>query len=132
MCSYKIHSQGIDICNKNCVCDLSIIHSRQFKFNILNILRDLSRSVLDKLILSKIDSLCGISIVAEQPMNNPIMLNITRPAVLRQYYGCDMGSPRNKIIKRATYGYKSHVGTDPSKFITKPFDINLKKWLKFL
>ena len=82
--------------------------------------------------MSEIDSLSGIAIVAEQPMNNPIMLNITRPAVLRQYYGLDMGSPRNQIIKRATYGFKSHVGTDPSKFITKPFDINLKKWLLFL
>ena len=95
-------------------------------------MRDLSRNVLDKLIMSKIDSLCGISIVAEQPMNNPIMLNITRPAVLRQYYGCDMGSPRNKIIKRATYSYKSYVGTDPSKFITKPFDNNLKKMASIL
>ena len=27
LCSYKIHSQDVDICNKNCVRDLSIIHS---------------------------------------------------------------------------------------------------------
>lgn len=46
--------------------------------------------------------------------------------VLRQYCGCDTGIPKNNAITRLTYGYKSHVGTDPYELIRKPFDCNLK------
>ena len=102
------------------------LQSRQIllshKLHILN----LCRNVFDKLFLSKIDSFKGISVVAEQPFNNPIMINILRPGVIRQYYGMNKGVVNNDIISRATYGLKSHVGTDPNKFITKPFDINMK------
>ena len=40
LCSYKMKDEDVDICNINYVRDLSIIHSRQFYFNKLNILRD--------------------------------------------------------------------------------------------
>ena len=93
---------------------------------------DVCRNVLDKLFLSKLDSINGISVVAEQPFNNPIMLNILRPGVICQYYGMDRGVIHNHSIKRATYGFKSHVGTDPNKFITKPFDMNMKLMSNYL
>ena len=88
--------------------------------------------MLDKLFLSPLDSINGISVVAEQPFNNPIMLNILRPGVIRQYYGMDSGIIQQDSINRATYGFKSHVGTDPNKFITKPFDINMKLMSNYL
>lgn len=44
------------------------------------------------------DSLCEISIAAEQPINNPIMLNIARPSALRQYDACDIENPFYNII----------------------------------
>ena len=40
--------------------------------------------------LNPMDTYHGISVVCEQPMGNKIMLNINRPAVLRQYYGADI------------------------------------------
>lgn len=59
-----------------------------------------------------VDSLCGMSIVAKRPLSIKIMLNIKRPYVLRQYYGCDRDVANNNIIRRATYGYESAFGTD--------------------
>ena len=83
---------------------------------------------MNKLITSPIDSLDGISVVTEKPMNNPIMLNTIRPAVMRQYYGLSRGKDTNGCIKRATYGYcngLNSLGTDPAKYITKPFDSDM-------
>ena len=109
---------------------MSKMSSFQIKIPLPNPLMSLCRNVLDKLILSKIDSPEGISIVTEQPMGNDLMMNILRPGVLRQYYGrnvdgADIGESDGTTIKRATYGFNSSVGTDPDKFITKPFDDNL-------
>lgn len=82
--------------------------------------------------MSKLDTLCGISIVVEQPMNTPIMLNISRHVVLRQYDHCDIGIPKNNIIPGAPNGYKCHIGTYPCKFITKPFNCNIKEMTKVI
>ena len=65
LCSYKIQPTEFDICNINRCRDLNIIQSKQFHVNNSKLLRDLTRNVLDKLIMSEIDSLCGIAIVAE-------------------------------------------------------------------
>ena len=44
----------------------------------------------------------------------------------------DSGIIQQDSINRATYGFKSHIGTDPNKFIPKPFDINLKRMSNYL
>ena len=80
---------------------------------------------LDKLVMSPIDSKYGISLVTESPYGTTL-LNVSRPAVLRQYYGTNVGTKKDGKIKiRATYGLsvlKNSVGTDPLKFVTKPFN----------
>ena len=59
---------------------------------------------LDKLVMSPIDSKYGISLVTESPYGTTL-LNVSRPAVLRQYYGTNVGSKKDGKIKiRATYG----------------------------
>lgn len=61
-------------------------------------------------------------------MGNPVILNVSRPRVLRQYYGCDLCYKSHDIITRVTYGYgskRNSVGTDPNKFVTKPLDYNM-------
>ena len=75
--------------------------------------------------LSPIDTPGGICVFCEQPMGNPIMLNIARPGVLRQYYGRNICFKSKDVVTRVTYGYgakRNSVGTDPNKFVTKPFD----------
>ena len=87
-----------------------------------------SQNVIQTLLESPVDSKDGISIVAEQPLGCQIMLNTTRPAVLRQYYGSNKTKSEENVVQRATYGYNNGtnpVGTDPLKYITKPFDHNL-------
>jgi hypothetical protein len=79
--------------------------------------------------MSSIDSLNGISIVTEQNMGNPIMLNAQKNAVLRQYYGLEISQGSNYIVSRATYGFNNgsnSIGNDPNKYITKPFDNDMK------
>ena len=86
-------------------------------------------NIINKLFHSPINSLNGISIVAEKPMNNPIMLNSTRTAVLRQMYAKNCcANHNNDSVLRYTYGYmngKNPAGTDPAKYVTKPFDSNM-------
>ena len=57
--------------------------------------------------LNAMDTCDGISVICEQPMENKIMLNINRPAVLRQYYGCNIQNYGDGTTKRVTYGYGS-------------------------
>ena len=56
-----------------------MVHSRQFALPLINPLRHYCENVLDKLILSPCDSSNGIGLVAESPMGNKLLLNITRP-----------------------------------------------------
>ena len=84
--------------------------------------------ISDKLLLTPIDTRGEISVVCEQPMGNPVMLNVNRPGLLRQYYGCDVCYKSHYIITRVLYGYgskRNSIRTDPSKFVTKPFDYNM-------
>ena len=121
----KSTSYLLSLRHLNFINSMSKLRSFQMKISFPNPLMSLCRNVLDKLILSNTDSPEGISIVTEQPMGNGLMMNISRPGVLRQYYGRNVGDIVGNTVKRATYGYKSSVGTDPDKFITKPFDNNL-------
>ena len=63
-------------------------------------------------------------------MNNPILLNSSRPAVLRQMYARNCcADNNNESVLRYTYGYmngKNPAGTDPAKYVTKPFDSNME------
>ena len=61
-------------------------------------------------------------------MGNNIMLNILRPAVLRQYYGVNKCLLRSDIVSRCTYGFGSkgnNVSTDSNKLVTKLCGANM-------
>ena len=55
------------------------------------------------------------------------MVNVERPAVLRQYYGCDLllipiNSYGNRIMNRYSYTIfagTTFVGTEPTQFVTR-------------
>ena len=75
-----------------------------------------------------INSPKGIKLVVEKAMNNPAMLNLKRPAVIRQYYG-KFNSTNNT---RSTYGASKSlgsisVGTDPNNFITRKMTPHMTK-----
>ena len=61
---------------------LSIVY--QLPENTL--LYDLSRTVIDELIRSTVNSKFRIKLLFDKPLNNDIGLNILRPAVLKQYF----------------------------------------------
>ena len=70
--------------------------------------------ILKSLVFNGSNTRDGISIIADEPLGNPPMLNVSRPAVLRQYYGLD------KFIKgeiqRPTFGFfkgAQSEGSDP-------------------
>ena len=91
------------------------------------LLYDFSRAVIDELIRSPINSSSGIKLSLDKPLNNDLKLNLLRPAVLRQYYGADIGDDDcNK--RRYTYGSgtgTSSVGMDPLNFVTRSFDAKM-------
>ena len=81
----------------------------------------LGRYIIDELIQSPINSPLGIKLSLDKPLNNDVALNIFRPAVLRQYYGLEIGNCNNKF-RRYTYGSGSgmtSVGMDPHNFVTR-------------
>ena len=80
---------------------------------------------LDKSMLIPIDTFVGLCVVCEQPMGNPMMLNITRPEALMQYYDMNISFKLKRIVTRVTYRYgskRSIMGIDPNKYFTKHFD----------
>ena len=81
---------------------------------------DLSRTVIDELIRSSMNSKCGIKLSLDKPLNNDIDLTILRPAVLRQYFGKEV-EKINGRFKRCTYGSGtgSSVGMEPHNFVTR-------------
>jgi len=82
---------------------------------------------VDNLICSDLDSKDGIRVIAEKANSNPVMLNVERPAPIRQYFGCALPPKKNESLKeghseRYSYAVASgtnSVGTDPSKFVTR-------------
>ena len=63
----------------------------------------LAKKHLYQLIMSTPNSFHGISIVADAPECNSPMLNVTRPAVLCQYYGMNIGEEADNLITRVAY-----------------------------
>ena len=85
----------------------------------------MSRIILDRLICSRLNSKNGIKLSFDKPLNNALQLNITRPAVLRQYFGKVVQSSEReeKMSMRYTYGCgsgASSVGMDPLNYVTRP------------
>ena len=100
-----------------------------------NSMKHPSIMILNKLFYSSIDLFDGISIVIEQPIDNRIILNVTRSAVIRQYYGAVKPNSAPNIVSRATYGYKSGsnpVGTDFKTYVTKLYDNKMAKMANYL
>ena len=83
---------------------------------------------LHDLIHEPLNSLKGIAIVAEKPYGK-LMLNSTRPAVHRQYFGRDTSKGR------ITYGIGSGsntIGSGALTCVTRPFNYYLHKLASFL
>ena len=94
-------------------------------------LANASRHIIDELICSPLNSNKGIQLSLDTPLNNPPMLNILRPAVLRQYYGLDVEEVKDEKngIDRYTYGSgtgTSTVGIDPNNFVTREMTEDMK------
>ena len=67
------------------------------------------------------NSVDGIKLSIDTPLNNGECLNIHRPAVLRQYFGKEV-SINTDNVTRYTYGSgsgTSSVGMDPHNFVTR-------------
>ena len=80
----------------------------------------------------------GICLAMENPYGSK-QINISRRAVLRQYYGKDASFSHSKNgTPRFTYGYtkcNSSVNTDPLNYITRPFNyylLNIAKQLNLM
>ena len=87
------------------------------------------RTELKILLMSDFDSHLGIPVEANQPLGCPKpLINLTRPAVLRVYYGLSKYCSKSLNAIRPTYGpisTASSVGMDPHNFSTKPMSHSL-------
>ena len=105
------------------------LSSRLFK-NMLPLEKLLCiRTELRTLVLSDFDSIQGIPVEANQPLGckEPV-INLTRPAVLRVYFGVSKRCTDTLNCVRPTYGpisTASSVGMDPYNFTTKSMSLNL-------
>jgi len=116
----------------NCMPDnheISILDSDPMLYSLTFTLADncnlhyLSIYLVSKLIKSPVDSIHGISIVAQQTRFNFVGLNSTRPGVMQINFGKN-GEKNHNSTMRFTYGYgvnKASVHDDPKRMITKPF-----------
>ena len=87
------------------------------------------RTELKTLFMSDFDSHQGIPVEANRPLgcSKPV-INLTRPAVLRIYYGLSKHWSRSLNYIRPTYGpvsTASSVVMDPNNFSTKPMSHSL-------
>ena len=81
-----------------------------------------ARSLVVKLLLSPHDTEDGIVLSADMPFGRSGLMNISRPAVLRTYYGLNVKYISPTEVKRVTYGPKSSTGSlsmNPNTFSTK-------------
>ena len=87
------------------------------------------RTELKILLMSDFDTHLGIPVEANQPLGCPRpLINLTRPAVLRVYYGLSKYCSQSLNAIRPTYGpisTASSVGMDPHNFSTKPMSHSL-------
>ena len=106
-----------------------VLSSRLFK-NVLPVEELLGiRTELKTLVLSDFDSIQGIPVEANQPLGCKVpVINLTRPAVLRVYFGVSKRCTNTLNCVRPTYGpisTASSVGMDPHNFTTKAMSLNL-------
>ena len=91
--------------------DLHLNEKDFFRLQVLlpstNLLEKWCVNIIHRLITSPINSFHGISIVTGQQMGNPMMLNVTRLTVLRQYYGVNDEIINSDIVYCATYRYNN-------------------------
>ena len=89
------------------------------------------RTELKTLLISKFDSHQGIPVEANQPLGSPSpLINLSRPAVLRVYYGLSKSCTKSLNAIRPTYGpisTSSSVGMDPHNFTTKAMTLTLHR-----
>ena len=87
------------------------------------------RTELKILLMSEFDSHQGIPVESNQPLGSPRpLINLTRPAVLRIYYGLSKSCTKSLNANRPTYGpisTSSSVGMDPHNFSTKAMSLTL-------
>jgi len=91
--------------------------------------------ILIDLIHSKPGTKNGITVATEEPLNNGLMLNVSRPGVLRQYYGVTKIENGNNTCVRATFGYingRLPVSIDPFRYSVKPFSPEMQEMSDFL
>ena len=117
-CSTSVIDYPVDVC----FCSKHI--AVNFPGHILYLAKEISKHLLSDIP----NTLHGISIATEEPMNNGLKLNITRPAVLRQYYGVSNHSNDELHCNTVAYGYKHGklpVSIDPSRYTVKPFSLSM-------
>ena len=95
------------------------ISSLVFELNSA-LVSDWCNAVLYELVRANINSADGINLVVEKSVNNPPLLNLNQPAIIRQYSD-QLNKEKNT---RFTYGASKSlgtilVGTDPNNFITR-------------
>ena len=76
------------------------MYSKVLQCSDSHLLTLLAKKHLYQLIMSKLNSPNGITIVADAPECNNALLNVKRPAVLCQYYGTNIGVESGYAIKR--------------------------------
>ena len=89
---------------------------------------DWDNTVLNSLVCSNIDSKKELRRTVEKIMNNPPILNLERPSVIRQYFGKENETTKKRYI----YGASSSsgtvsVGTDPNNLVTHKMPLYMKK-----
>ena len=130
----KLKSNSTQVSLKNIIVPLLtncpiVLSSRLFE-NVLSLSDVLTlRTELKILLLSDLDSSQGIPVEANQPLGcaRPV-INLTRPAVLRIYFGLSSECTMSLNVLRPTYGpisTSSSVGMDPYNFSTKAMSLHL-------
>jgi len=90
------------------------------------------------LILRGIDTIDGIQISVDKPsMCQSRVINLLRPAVLRQYFGLDLDIPTNRddLVWRSSYGSGSgttSVGINPRHWTTREMTYPMKIIAKYV
>ena len=90
----------------------------------------IARCICKNLLLSNFNSETGITVTADMPFGKSGMLNISRPAVLRTYYGLNLDICSQHSTWRITYGLTGicpSVGMDPRRFSTKTMSLEMFK-----
>ena len=92
----------------------------------------IAHGILNKLVNSRMNSREGIHVALDSPYTKDLKPNITRPAVLRQYFGAHSYEHDNykHYAPRFTYGGGigsscKTVGTIDSMFVTREFTANI-------